>query len=268
MERKCPLCRRSSDKSIRYNIGLTWKKRMENPIIQSMKAKYYNQLRLVWTLRKPLVQRVLLHIYVTVKKNRIWATSPKKLFMFLSAFSLLSRSTLFHSTHEMTLSGGQLCWPGKFASSKGNTELRPQFGPGVREEVEVSVNGVFQHITSTWHRTTFSKQEDAEALFMPQLFTLSFTSKPPTLHQSQEMNRYQPALCYWGVRRTKGFLRKSSLLALYRLGTIEQRWRISTSYLIFMAAFNFNQSRLQEVQSHFSSTVLSFSEHYHFFSDR
>lgn len=150
---------------------------------------------------------------------------PKKLFMCLSAFSLLSQSTLFPSTHEMTLSGGQLCWPGKFASSKGNTELWPQFGPGVREEVKVSVNGVFQHITSTCHRTTSSKQEDAEALFMPQLCTLSFTSKPPALHQSQEMNRYQPVLCYWGVHRTKGFLRKS-LLALYRLGTIEQHWRI------------------------------------------
>lgn len=36
-----------------------------------------------------------------------------------------------------------VCGPGK-----GNAELRPQFGPGVREDAEVPVNGVFPHVTS------------------------------------------------------------------------------------------------------------------------
>lgn len=130
-------------------------------------------------------------------------------------------------------------------------------------EVEAPVNGVFPRVTSTCHCTTSSKQEDAEALFMPQLCTLSFISKPPTLPKA----RTNTSLLF----ATEGspLLRDFSENQLYwlcrRLGTTEQRWRISASPSIFVTAFNCNQSRLRDVQTHFSSSVLSFSERYHFF---
>lgn len=126
--------------------------------------------------------------YHSNHKQNLGHFLKKKVFTFLSAFSLLPPCTLFHSTRVMMWSGAQLCWPGKFASSKRNTELRPLFGPGTSVEVETPVNGVFP--SSKCHCATSSKQEDAEALFMPELCTLSFTSKPPTLRQSQEISRW------------------------------------------------------------------------------
>lgn len=87
---------------------------------------------------------------------------------------------LFHSTHKITWSGAQLCWPSKFVPSKRNTELRPH---GVK--VKAPMIWVFPCETTTCRCPTSSEQEDAEALFTSQLRPLSFTSKPPTRPQSR-----------------------------------------------------------------------------------
>lgn len=176
------------------------------------------------------------------------------LFTFLPVFSLLPPSTSFHSTHEMTCSGARLCWPGKFASSKRNTELRPH---GVK--VKAPMIWVFPHVTTICHCRTSSEQEDAEALFTSQLCPLSFTSKPPTLPQSRDE---QTPVCSLLLRDLP---EKSYLLALLRLGTTKNSWRVSAGPAVFVSACNCTQSRLQHMQSHFSSAVLSFSEQYCFF---
>lgn len=178
---------------------------MENCIVQSMKVKYQNHLRLIWTLKEPLIQMELL-LNHRKKKNRIWATSPKS----YSNFHLSSPCChhLHYSTQLLQFYGlepslwtwQRKCWAqaAVWPRCKGRCWSSCKWGLPTR-------NLPLPLGPSWW-------AGDAEPVFLPQLCTWSFMSKSSTLWQSWEMTRYPSAA--EGFPLAMGFLRKSSLLAL------------------------------------------------------
>lgn len=70
---------------------------------------------------------------------------------------------------------------------------------------------------------------DAEPVFLPQLFTLSFMSKASTFAKAKRWADTTQLFAAGGFPLTMGLLRKSSLLALSRPGTIKPSGRISVS---------------------------------------
>lgn len=138
-----------------------------------------------------------------------------------------------------------------------------KFGPGVSEEVKAPVNVIFPHVTATCHCTTSSKQEDAEALFIcPILCPLH-----PATHCLPKPRYEHIPVC--SLLLCDSLLLKdfsaNHLCWLYRglapSGTAERFqegvWFLWLHLTVITAGFG--------ICSHFSSTVLFFSEQYHFF---
>lgn len=151
-----------------------------------------------------------------------------------------------------------VCWPGK-----GRAELRPHFTPGAREDVEVSVNWVFPHITST-ARGSLQVSRGCRISFSAPALCFVLYVQGIHICQSQKMSRSLSVLCCSEISPYCGMFQKIISTGFVEARHHQTQWEDFSELLELVAAILCNQPRLWGGQSHFSSAVLPFSEGCHF----